>query len=96
MNMEARGEQATLLNRKCVFIRWRDLDLEKFLELIERGAGALVILLPSEMGKIKDNVLEVILCVLRSWLNRALSLARLLSDLSVFHEKEREDITSEF
>ena len=60
MNMETRGEWATLLNRKCVFIRWRDVDLGKFLELIERGAGALVILLPPDMEEIEDHVLEVI------------------------------------
>ena len=58
--MEARGEWATLLNRKCVFIRWRDLDLGKFLELIERGAGALVILLSPDMEEIEDQILEVV------------------------------------
>ena len=46
VNMEARGEGASMLNRKCVVVRWRDLSSDKFLDLIERGAGAILVILP--------------------------------------------------
>ena len=57
--MEARGEDASLLNRKCVFVKWGDLSLDKFLDLIQRGAGAMVILLPADMQSVKEDVLKV-------------------------------------
>ena len=59
VNMEARGEDASLLNRKCVFVKWGDLSLDKFLDLIQRGAGAMVILLPADMQSVKEDVLKV-------------------------------------
>lgn len=52
--MEARGEEASMLNRKCVVVRWKDLSSEKFLELIQRGAGALLVLLP-QLNAITDE-----------------------------------------
>ena len=33
--------------------------MEKFQELIERGAGAMVILLPENMQEVKEDVLNV-------------------------------------
>ena len=62
VNMEARGDASTLLNRKCVFIKWSDLDLDKFLGLIERGAGAIVVLLPPNMEVIGEETMKVRLC----------------------------------
>jgi len=44
--MEAKGEAASMLSRRCVVVRWRDLTIEKFQNLIERGAGSILILLP--------------------------------------------------
>lgn len=44
--MEAKGEAASMLNRRCVVVRWQDLTLDKFLDLIDRGAGAILVLLP--------------------------------------------------
>ena len=46
LNMEARSELAHVLNRRCVFVRWSNFSLSKFDDLVERGAGALVIVLP--------------------------------------------------
>ena len=57
--MEAKGVDASMLNRRCVFIRWTDLSVEKFLDLINRGAGAMVILLPGNMQEVKEEVLKV-------------------------------------
>ena len=44
--MEARSEFAPVLNRRCVFVRWSNFSLSKFDDLVDRGAGALVIILP--------------------------------------------------
>ena len=46
LNMEARGMAAKMLNRKCVFVRWVELSPDLFQELISRGSGSLLILLP--------------------------------------------------
>ena len=44
--MEARGERASMLNRKCVLVRWVDLSSERLLDLLHRGAGSVLVLLP--------------------------------------------------
>lgn len=54
VNMEVRGEVAPILNRKCVIIRWSALSSEKFLDIIHRGAGAIVVLLPRERGGVDE------------------------------------------
>ena len=54
VNMEVRGEVAPILNRKCVVIRWSALSSEKFLDIIHRGAGAIVVLLPQERGGVDE------------------------------------------
>ena len=46
LNMEARSEFTHVLNRRCVFVRWSNFSLNKFDDLVERGAGALIIILP--------------------------------------------------
>lgn len=51
VNMEVRGKAAGMLNRKCVVLWWAELTLSHFLDLIHRGAGALVLLLPPELPK---------------------------------------------
>lgn len=58
--MEAKGEGASMLNRKCVVVRWADLTSDKFLELINRGAGAILVLLPhSNTTAIDEETMEV-------------------------------------
>ena len=54
--MEVRGESSLTLNRKCVVVRWGDLTLERFLDLIQRGAGGLIILIPRQWER---SVLQV-------------------------------------
>jgi len=44
--MEVKGAGANVLNRRCVFLRWVDLTKEKFTDLVERGTGSLVVLMP--------------------------------------------------
>lgn len=59
VNMEARGEDASMLNRKCVVVWWKDLSSEKFLDLIQRGAGALLVLLPLTNASVDEETLKV-------------------------------------
>lgn len=59
VNMEARGEEASMLNRKCVVVWWKELSSEKFLDLIQRGAGALLVLLPHTNASIDEDTLKV-------------------------------------
>ena len=59
VNMEAKAVDASMLNRRCVFVRWTDLSVEKFLDLIHRGAGAMVVLLPGNMQEVEEDVLKV-------------------------------------
>ena len=59
INMEAKGETASNLGRKCVVLRWSDLTLERFKGAIDRGAGAIVILLPKDWNEVGTSVLEV-------------------------------------
>lgn len=54
--MEAKGEAASMLNRRCVVVRWRDLTIEKFQGLIERGAGSILILLPPKNSSAENHL----------------------------------------
>lgn len=58
INMEAKGEGASMLNRRCVVVRWRDLTSQSFQSLIQRGAGAILILL-SHSSQASEEELEV-------------------------------------
>lgn len=59
VNMEAKGESASNLGRKCVVLRWPDLTLERFKGVVERGAGAIIVLLPKDWNEVGTSVLEV-------------------------------------
>ena len=59
VNMEVRGEQASMLNRKCVIVRWAELSIEKLLEVVERGAGSILILLPPDINSVDEGLIEV-------------------------------------
>ncbi len=58
VNMEVRGEEAVTLNRKCLVVRWRGLTLERFRDLLKRGAGALLLLLPVEWADEDTEVIQ--------------------------------------
>ena len=59
MNMEAKGATAGSLGRKCVVVRWADLRMETLLELIERGTGSLLLLLPHNFSDIQGELAVV-------------------------------------
>lgn len=46
--MEVRLANSDLILRRCIFVRLAELTIEKFQSLINNGAGAVVVLLPSE------------------------------------------------
>lgn len=59
VNMEAKGEGASMLSRKCVVVQWKDLSSEKFLDLVQRGAGSLLVILPLVDGAIEEETTTV-------------------------------------
>ena len=59
VNMEAKGATASTLGRKCVVVRWADLQLESLLELVQRGAGSLLLLLPQNFTDVQGEIAEV-------------------------------------
>jgi hypothetical protein len=56
--MEAKGATASALGRKCVVVRWADLHLESLLELVQRGAGSLLLLLPQNFTDVQGEMAE--------------------------------------
>ncbi len=48
-----------MLNRKCVVVRWAELSYESFMELVERGAGSIIILLPLDIVSVDKKLIEV-------------------------------------
>ena len=59
LNMEARGSAAKILSRKCVIIRWMELSSDLFLELIQRGTGSLLVLIPQDWSTQDNETLTV-------------------------------------
>ena len=67
VNMEVRGEGSSMLNRKCVVVRWVGLTPDRFLNLVHKGAGAILILIPQDwktrgveaLGKEEEQVVKV-------------------------------------
>ena len=57
--MEAKGATAGSLGRKCVVVRWADLKMETLLDLVERGAGSLLLLLPQNFSDVHGELAEV-------------------------------------
>ena len=50
---------ATSLGRKCVLMRWADVSMETVLDLVERGAGSLLLLLPQNFTEMEGETVEV-------------------------------------
>lgn len=48
-----------MLNRKCVVVRWKDLSLDKFLDLVQRGAGAMLVVLPLTNSTAEEDTMKV-------------------------------------
>lgn len=85
INMEAKGEAAGMLNRKCVVARWKDLTSKKFLDLIQRGAGAILVLLPPSNHTVDQEVWE-------SWVALESELFKLEIPIPVYFSHEDKDL----
>lgn len=58
--MEAKGAMASALGRKCVVVRWADMQIESLMELVQRGAGSLLLLLPRNFTDVHGEMAEVL------------------------------------
>lgn len=59
VNMEARSISSAVLTRRCIVARLGELTLERYRMLVDQNAGALLILLPSELGNLSADLKEV-------------------------------------
>ncbi len=50
---------AKMLNRKCVFVLWAELTPDVFQDLISRGAGSLLVLLPQDWSNESNETITV-------------------------------------
>ena len=57
--MEARSSSSSMLNRKCVILQWSNLTLEVFNDLVSRGVGAMLLLLPSDWKNADQATINV-------------------------------------
>jgi hypothetical protein len=58
INMEARPAKSRMLGRRCVVIRLAELTMEKFRELSVSGAGAVVVLLPTDLSDVSQEMIQ--------------------------------------
>jgi hypothetical protein len=56
--MEARPAKSRMLGRRCVVIRLAELTMEKFRELSVSGAGAVVVLLPTDLSDVSQEMIQ--------------------------------------
>lgn len=59
MNMEARSVGSTLLTRRCIVVRLGELTLERYAMLIDQNIGALLVILPVDLGNMSEELKEV-------------------------------------
>nr|XP_054756701.1 BOS complex subunit ncln-like [Lytechinus pictus] len=58
VNLEARPISAKMVTRRCILARLSEVTADRYRELIEQGAGALVILLPESLTSAPQDVLN--------------------------------------
>lgn len=62
VNMEARRLDSTVVTRRCIVTRLAELDLARYQSLIDNNAGAILILLPIDLGQLSDELQQVSCC----------------------------------
>lgn len=50
----------SMVNRKCVMVKWAWLNPNRFLELVHKGAGAVLILLPQDWKVAAETAVTVV------------------------------------
>lgn len=61
VNVEARPIESSMLTRRCVITRLRELTLDKYRDILSQGAGGLLVLLPRNMTDLNDKDKEHLL-----------------------------------
>ena len=98
--MEVKGSGANVLNRRCVFVRWVDLTRERFTDLIDRGTGSLVILMPldfsmassdtmKEWRKLEHHLLNSAINIPVYFTMETLQLTKIYEDVHLAAEQDR-------
>ena len=59
VNMEARPVDAKMITRRCIVARLKEVSISKYRDLIQENAGALLVLLPSDLGAISKEDKQV-------------------------------------
>ena len=60
LNFEARSIDTRLPARKCVLIMINEFSSSRFRELINEGAAALLIIIPSDLETLSEDAKEVL------------------------------------
>lgn len=55
VNMEARPVDAKMITRRCIVARLQEVSISKYRDLIQENAGALLVLLPSDLTSISKE-----------------------------------------
>ncbi|XP_029002145.1 BOS complex subunit ncln isoform X4 [Betta splendens] len=58
LNTEARTVEAEVLSRRCVIMRLADFSYEKYQKALRQSAGAVVIILPSNMSAMPQDIVQ--------------------------------------
>lgn len=58
VNMEARPISSPMLTRRCILTRLSDLTAERYRDIIEQSAGALLVLLPQNFSSLPQEVIQ--------------------------------------
>ncbi|XP_077869611.1 BOS complex subunit NCLN-like isoform X2 [Saccoglossus kowalevskii] len=56
--MEARPIDSAVATRRCVITRLTELTMDRYRELLEQAAGALLVLIPSSLSSMSENELQ--------------------------------------
>ncbi|XP_019861588.1 PREDICTED: nicalin-1-like [Amphimedon queenslandica] len=97
VNMEARSPEAAMLNRKCVLIKWTELTSDLFNELLERGAGAVLIILPNDWrnnNNNNNNTLHEWMLLEKELISREISIPIYLTTESEYLNEVYDKLTS--
>ena len=59
VNVEARSIDARVYTRRCVISRLNELTVDKFKEMVSQNAGALLVLLPTQLNNLSQEDKQV-------------------------------------
>nr|CAG4643073.1 EOG090X02MW [Ilyocryptus agilis] len=74
LNFEARSIDTRLPARKCVILMVHEFSSSRFRELVSEGVGALLIIIPSDLDSISDDMKDAVLEMEKSLLSQEISI----------------------